>query len=388
MGINSSKKQEIKVNENKNNFILCCGARTTPQEGDDYFEELNKSNNININNIGTIIFNYEYEDYNNNISLKKENIINFNISSNKNKPIESHFISNYTQTSPKNKSNEENFNISNDMIKNDDFPFENEIEKKNNYNHEYKLKDIKKKNYKTIDNNQDENKLNNINKKIYKNKNIENENLDKNENEIEEFKLLTFDSDKNKEYKKKTNKEKLILYNDENHKIINENINIEVNDKKITSMVNNMFEIFPNLKEINDSIAIIYKSNLIKLINIPEKKNLNKSVERFCLITKDSFFIFHSYESYLRIQPPLGILPLNSIISCVRFKINENNVKYDHFYIEYELNNDTRKFHKRVNNFYLNNCSKNKPILRFKSKNCHIIKNWYILLNFFINLKK
>ena len=274
------------------------------------------------------------------------------------------------------------------MIKNDDFPFENEIEKKNNYNHEYKLKDIKKKNYKTIDNNQDENKLNNINKKIYKNKNIENENLDKNENEIEEFKLLTFDSDKNKEYKKKTNKGKLILYNDENNKINNENINIEVNDKKITSMVNNMFEIFPNLKEINDSIAIIYKSNLIKLINIPEKKNLNKSVERFCLITKDSFFIFHSYESYLRIQSPLGILPLNSIISCVQFKIDENNLKFDHFYIEYELNNETRNFHRRVNNFYLNNSSKNKPILLFKSKNCHIVKNWYTILNFFINIKK
>ena len=387
MGINTSYQQEIKINEKKDKFILCCGARTSPPEGDDYFEEFeNNSNNININTIGTIIFNYDYEDYNNNFSLKKENNISFNIFSSKNKPIESNLICNYTQTSPQNKSIEEKFNISKDMFKNDDIPFENEIEKKNNYNHKCKLKRIKKKNDKRIEDYQNENKFNNINKNLYEKKN--NENLEK-KNDNDEFRIITFESESNKEEdKNKNNKEKLMSYNNENHKIINDNINIEISDKKINSIVNNIFEMFPNLKEINDSISIIYKSNLIKIINIPEKKNLNKSVERFCLITKDSFFIFHSYESYLRIQPPLGILPLNSIISCVRFKINENNVKYDHFYIEYELNNDTRKFHKRVNNFYLNNCSKNKPILLFKSKNCHIIKNWYILLNFFINLKK
>ena len=386
MGINTSKKQQIKVNEKKENFILCYGAKSSSPNGDDYFEEFeNNSNNLNINNIGTIIFNYDYEDYNNNIGLKKENIINFNIFSSKNNPIESNVICDYTQTSPQNKSIEEKLNISNDMIKNDDFPFENEIEKKNNYKHKYKLKDLKKKHNKTIEDNQKENKLNNINN-LYEKKNIEN--LENNDND--EFKIITFDSENNIEYinKNKNNKEKLKSHNNENHKIINENRNIEIDDKKITSMVNNIFEMFPNLKNVNDSIAIIYKSYLIKIINIPEKKNLNKSVERFCLITKDNFFIFHSYESYLRIQPPLGILPLNSIISCVQFKIDENNLKFDHFYIEYELNSDTRQFYRRVNNFYLNNSSKNKPILLFKSKHYHIIKNWYTLLNFFINLKK
>ena len=387
MGINTSYQQEIKINEKKDKFILCCGARTSPPEGDDYFEEFeNNSNNININTIGTIIFNYDYEDYNNNFSLKKENNISFNIFSSKNKPIESNLICNYTQTSPQNKSIEEKFNISKDMFKNDDIPFENEIEKKNNYNHKCKLKKIKKKNDKRIEDYQNENKFNNINKNLYEKKN--NENLEK-KNDNDEFRIITFESESNKEEdKNKNNKEKLMSYNNENHKIINDNINIEISDKKINSIVNNIFEMFPNLKEINDSISIIYKSNLIKIINIPEKKNLNKSVERFCLITKDSFFIFHSYESYLRIQSPLGILPLNSIISCVQFKIDENNLKFDHFYIEYELNNETRNFHRRVNNFYLNNSSKNKPILLFKSKNCHIVKNWYTILNFFINIKK
>ena len=175
MGINTSYQQEIKINEKKDKFILCCGARTSPPEGDDYFEEFeNNSNNININTIGTIIFNYDYEDYNNNFSLKKENNISFNIFSSKNKPIESNLICNYTQTSPQNKSIEEKFNISKDMFKNDDIPFENEIEKKNNYNHKCKLKKIKKKNDKRIEDYQNENKFNNINKNLYEKKNNEN----------------------------------------------------------------------------------------------------------------------------------------------------------------------------------------------------------------------
>jgi hypothetical protein len=205
-----------------------------------------------------------------------------------------------------------------------------------------------------------------------------------------ECKSINFDINKTEEISFSNNnidnKNEEKLLNQKEEKTIKKIKKKKENDQ-ITSLVSNMFEMFPNLKEVNNPIAIIYKSNLLKLINIPEKKSLERTVERFCIATKENFFIFHSYESYLRVHPPLGILPINSIKSCSQFKTTKN-AKFNHFFIQYELNDNTIDFFKRVNNFFLNENSKSEPIILFKSNNCYIARNWYILFNFFIHLEK
>ena len=397
MGVKTSKNENIKINDNKKRYtICCCGSRTLPSERE---EDLDYLDNINLNNNnGTIIFNYNYEDFS--FRLKEDNVINFNIIQNtlnniKTTPIENNAICNFTQTSPKNDSNDDKSNklnsIQSNMIKNEDNYYINQnkenndsfFKNKSNENNVHTIEDegseFRLKSSKNI-NQENENKLNKI---IQEEKN---ENY--NDEDTNEFRIISIDKIK------KENNELGILKSakdeNNNNNILIENLNIEIDNEKISSIVSNMFDMFPNLKQINNPIAIIYKSNLIKLINIPERKNLKRTVERFCLATKDNFFIFHSYDSYIRVQTPLGILPINSIKSCVQFKVKENNLKYDHFYIQYELNDDTMDFYHKINNFYLNDNenSKTEPILLFTSNDSNIIKNWYILLNFFISLEK
>ena len=397
MGVKTSKNANTKINENKKSYSICwCGSRTLPSERE---EDLDYLDNINFNNNNAIIFNYNYEDFS--FRLKEDNVINLNIIPNtlnniKTTPIENNTHCNFTQTSPKNESNDDKSNkfnsIQSNMIKNEDNYLINQNKENNDSFFKNKINDI---NDHTIEDEGSEfrlkKNLNNINQEDEKKCNEiikEEKNENYNDEETNEFKIISIDKIK------KENSELGILKSskDENNNnyFISENLNIEIDNEKISSIVSNMFEMFPNLKQVNNPIAIIYKSNLIKLINIPERKNLKRTVERFCLATKDNFFLFHSYESYLRVQSPLGILPINSIKSCVQFKVKENNLKYDHFYIQYELNDDTMDFYNKINNFYLNDSenSKNEPILLFTSNDSNIIKNWYILLNFFISLEK
>ena len=391
MGVKTSKNDNNKINENTKSYSICwCGSRTLPSERE---EDLDDLDNINFNNNNAIIFNYNYEDFS--FRLKEDNVINLNIIANtinniKTTPIVNNTICNFTQTSPKNESDKSNkYNtIQSNMIKNEDNYLISQSKENNDSFFKNKSNDIYehtiedegsefrlKKNLNSI--NQD-----NINKSNEIIKEEKNENY--NDDDTNEFKIITIDQIK------KENSELGILKDSKDDNKISENLNIEIDNEKISSIVSNMFEMFPNLKQINNPIAIIYKSNLIKLINIPERKNLKRTVERFCLATKDNFFLFHSYESYIRVQAPLGILPINSIKSCVQFKVKENNLKYDHFYIQYELNDNTKDFYNKINNFYLNNNenTKNEPILLFTSNDSNIIKNWYILLNFFISLDK
>ena len=422
MGVKSSNDKNVKINEHKKRYYLCCGSRTLPSERE---EDLDDLNNLNLNNnSGTIIINYNYEDYSSRII--SENVINFHIFANQNPnitPIEANFICNYTQTSPKNESNDNksnNFNtLQSNMIKNDEIHLINTDNNINNNNEsEFKKNSwandmneqiveddenyitLKNNSVKGYENNKKEADINHKErlKKIHKkdkkeqnfieikeeNQNYEENNNNENENDNNDFRLISFENINIE----KTNKGLSNKKEEENDNSQKDNLNIEIDNDKISTIVTSMFEMFPNLKQVNNPIAIIYKSNLTKLINIPERKNLNRTVERFCLITKENFFIFHSYDSYIRVQPPLGILPINSIKSCVQFKVRENVLNYDHFYIEYELNDNTRQFYQKINNFYLNNNSKTEPILLFKSNDSNIIKNWYILLNFFISLEK
>ena len=402
MGVISTKIENIKINENKDknqNFKLCCKATTLPSERE---EDIDNHNNLNIhNNIGTVIFNYNYEDYNNN-NLKEENTINFNIFSNdirteKTSVVELKFIPKFSQTSLKNES--DNFiSIPENMIKNDDFKIENnnstiyndsKIKTLNGFEQNCEKKDkIKTSNNKNDDYIEKNKKIKN---KFKENKfNKEDSNLRDIKNDNTEFKSINFDINKTEEISFSNNnidnKNEEKILNQKEEKTIKKLKKKKENDQ-ITSLVSNMFEMFPNLKEVNNPIAIIYKSNLLKLINIPEKKSLERTVERFCIATKDNFFIFHSYESYLRVHPPLGILPINSIKSCSQFKTTKNS-KFNHFFIQYELNDNTIDFFTRVNNFFLNENSKSEPIILFKSNNCYIARNWYILFNFFIHLEK
>ena len=79
---------------------------------------------------------------------------------------------------------------------------------------------------------------------------------------------------------------------------------------------------------------LLFISNLLKIEQISIKERV-KYVERFCMITKDNFIIYDSKENYITIKKPLAVIPINSIINVVLFKLTKKVLSYDHFYIEF-----------------------------------------------------
>ena len=107
---------------------------------------------------------------------------------------------------------------------------------------------------------------------------------------------------------------------------------------------------FPKIEN-QSSEVILYKSTLQKMITIPSipYKKTKIYIERFCFITRETFVIFQSEEAFFTLKSPLGILPADEIIKVVRFKVEETNKKYDHFYINFKKSILTEKFYDQIN---------------------------------------
>ena len=132
----------------------------------------------------------------------------------------------------------------------------------------------------------------------------------------------------------------------------------------------------------------LYFSCLIifMLIFINYKKT-KSYIERFCFITREAFVIFQSEEAFFTLKSPLGILPADEIIKVVRFKVEETNKKYDHFYISFKKSILTEKFYDQINKCLFEDES-NDALVMFKSDDISIIKKWYLIINYLINCNK
>ena len=160
-----------------------------------------------------------------------------------------------------------------------------------------------------------------------------------------------------------------------------------INSPSSETVINNeqLIKMFPNIENQSTEV-ILYKSTLQKMITIPYKKT-KSYIERFCFITREAFVIFQSEEAFFTLKSPLGILPADEIIKVVRFKVEETNKKYDHFYISFKKNILTEKFYEQINKCLFEDES-NDALVMFKSDDISIIKKWYLIINYLINCYK
>lgn len=166
-----------------------------------------------------------------------------------------------------------------------------------------------------------------------------------------------------------------------------EEILSNINSPSSETVINNeqLIKMFPNIENQSTEV-ILYKSTLQKMITIPYKKT-KSYIERFCFITREAFVIFQSEEAFFTLKSPLGILPADEIIKVVRFKVEETNKKYDHFYISFKKSILTEKFYDQINKCLFEDES-NDALVMFKSDDIIIIKKWYLIINYLINCNK
>ena len=311
----------------------------------------------------------------NNIDKKKKNELNQNeISENNNNQIEEikeinvDINQNKKNGNPKLKSILKNRNNNNNS---------------NNYNY-----DNNNNNNSDNDNNDNSNNNNNNN-----NNNNDNDNENDNNNNNDNDNVNNNDND---------NKNDNSNNNDNNEKSKNGNndINIEKdNEEKIIKKEINKVKL-PDINSIlNEKLLLetsnndpIFVSELLKMSNFNIKEK-TKYYDRFCVMSKITFFIYHSKENYILLKKPLAEIPIKNIKTIVFFKINKNLVGYDHFYISIQNNNELKEILDQLDLFYFNDKIDNKDdkieneelLLIFKSNDKTLIKKWYVLLNYFKN---
>ena len=122
--------------------------------------------------------------------------------------------------------------------------------------------------------------------------------------------------------------------------------------------------------------------------SVQEKVKYN---DRFCVLTKMAFLIYHSKENYITVKRPLAEIPIRNINNIVLFKINKRMIGYDHFYISIDKNLDNNEINDNLDFFYFNDIKDDKNydddiMLIFKSMDKSLIKKWFVVLNYIKNL--
>ena len=139
---------------------------------------------------------------------------------------------------------------------------------------------------------------------------------------------------------------------------------------------------------------LLFISNLSKIEQISIKERV-KYVERFCMVTKDNFIIYDNKEDYITIKKPLAVIPINSIINVVLFKLTKKVLSYDHFYIEFKIDTaDNMNVYNQLSTFFINDNKENiirqkeTALLMFKTEEKMLAKKWYVLIKYLIDIKK
>ena len=358
--INQNEDIKNENNENNNNINMNENNENKDNNNNDYFNNNNekiekieediKNENTNENNIEQEQEKVEedkIEEQNNNIKEGNENM-NMDKQEEKDKhkmEIEENNINeninNANLNKKENETNEEQNQIQKEEINNNDI---NNINDKNN----------QKDNNVTTNENKNENKEN----ENYNNENIENNNINEKKNENENNK------NKNEDFTPK--------------KIVLPNINTIISEKVLEEGAGN---------------ELLFMSNLNKMVHISIKERVKYS-EKFCITTKDNFLIYETRENYIKVKKPLAIIPINSIKNVVLFKLTKKVINYDHFYIEFQLDeNNKNNVYNQIETFYMNDLDNNNEnkgdtaLVMFKTEEKNLAKKWYVLLKYLVELK-
>ena len=346
------KEENINVDDNANNehtnIIINNIEEMKEQEKEDEKMDKLKSNNNNINTVEINLIEKKPEE---NDEINGGNFIN-----NDNNEINGNI-------------NEMNNDINNDNIK------EDLNDKLNNGISEIKEEDVNNENDEKEKLNTEENINNNNN---YEEKKIENEELNDNKNNIENNLNLKEKEIDNKEIKQEN---EVMNINDDlaPKKIILPDINTIISGKVLEEGAGN---------------ELLFMSYLNKIVHISIKDRVKYS-QKFCITSKDNFFIYENKENYIQVKKPLAIIPICSIKNVVMFKLSKKVQSYDHFYIEFELDENNRNnVYNKIDTFYENDLDNknnenlnNTALVMFKTEEKNLAKEWYVLLKFLIDLK-
>ena len=335
-------------NDNNNIIINNIEEMKEPEKEDEKIDKL-KSNNNNINTVEINLIDKKPEE--------TDEINGGNFLNNDNNEINGNI-------------NDINNDINNDNIK------EDINDKLNNGISEIKEEDINNENDEKEKLNTEENINNNNNN--YEEKKIENEELNDINNNIENNLNLNEKEINNNEIKPENN---VININDDfaPKKIILPDINTIISGKVLEEGVGN---------------ELLFMSYLNKIVHISIKDRVKYS-QKFCITSKDNFFIYENKENYIQVKKPLAIIPICSIKNVVMFKLSKKVQSYDHFYIEFDLDeNNKNNVYNKIDTFYENDLDNktnenlnNTALVMFKTEEKNLAKEWYVLLKFLINLK-
>lgn len=344
-------KEENNVNNNTNNDINILNNNEEIKEPEKEDEKLRENNNnINIKeNIEEQKIEENNDNIQNGINNNNDNDINGNININLNNGISEikEEDINYNENEEKDEKENINLDIENNNINMNEG---NEINNENNY--------INKDNENIINNQKDKKELDNIQTKNEKKEIINEVNINKNE--------LNNDSKKNNDPLAPK-------------KIILPEIDTIVSGKVLKEGAGN---------------ELLFMSNLNKIVNISIKERI-KYANKFCICSKDNFLIYENRENYIQVKKPLAIIPISSIKDVVLFKLSKKVLTYDHFYIEFELDENNRNnVYNKIDTFYENNLDnktnenlKNTAIVMFKTEEKDLAKEWFVLIKYLMNLK-
>jgi hypothetical protein len=365
------KQKEDKNNEEENNKMKI-ESKFHSQNEDINKEKEEKGENDNINNDNKEINNNEVVNNNEKAEedIKKEEINenNNNIAKeeeNKNeeeKNENKEENGNININAQENENKEENINNINNINKEEEIPTQQEENNKNNLTND---KNTQQENNMIENKDKNENKENtnmNNNTNTDNNINNHNENVDNNNNIKEEKKN---ENNKNEEFAPK--------------KIILPDVNTIISEKVLEEGAGN---------------ELLFMSNLNKMDHISIKERVRYS-EKFCITTKDNFLIYETRENYIKVKKPLAIIPINSIKNVVLFKLTKKIINYDHFYIEFQLDENNRNnVYNQIETFFINDLdnsnNENKgdtALVLFKTEEKNLAKKWYVLLKYLAELK-
>ena len=185
----------------------------------------------------------------------------------------------------------------------------------------------------------------------------------------------------------------LELKNETQTNMNNNNINDDLGPKKII-LPDITTIISEKVLEEGAGNELLFMSYLNQIIHISIKERVIYS-QKFCITSKDNFLIYENKENYIQVKKPLAIVPISSIKNVVLFKLSKKVANYDHFYIEFELDENNRNnIYDRIDTFYENDLNNktnenltNTALVMFKTEERNLAKEWYVLLKFLIDLK-
>ena len=173
----------------------------------------------------------------------------------------------------------------------------------------------------------------------------------------------------------------------------NNNINDDLGSKKII-LPDITTIISEKVLEEGAGNELLFMSHLNQIVHISIKERVIYS-QKFCITSKDNFFINENKENYIQVKKPLAIVSISSIKNVVLFKSSKKVANYDHFYIEFDLDENNRNnIYDRIDTFYENDLNNktnenltNTALVMFKTEERNLAKEWYVLLKFLIDLK-